>query len=202
MLRQRSILALLLAALALQFAAFTCSAQPTAAHREALIRYLEASRTLAIIRHFGLPIMIRAAAVERWGFDFRTLGADEILAMESKLEAAYLENKLVELHARHLTKEDAMGKVRFYESEPGRRIVAARLRTMLPSTDPLLTSGLLAPTEQDQQALAAFMQTPTGIRLNSVGFALAQELAGAQEAFADRAVERYVSERGLPNRRK
>jgi hypothetical protein len=199
--RVRSTLAVLVGMLALQFSALTVSAQVSAAHREALIRYIEASRTLAIVQHFGLPIMIRVAAVERWGFDFRTLGADQILAMESKLEATELVHKLVELHARHLTAKQARGVAQFYESGPGQRILADRLRTLLPSTDPLLVRGLPAPTEQDVQKLVAFMRTPTGVRLQTVGLVLAQDLGGAQEAFADLAVERYVKELGLPNRR-
>jgi hypothetical protein len=197
----RPLLARSFAAVLLFLAAAQCPAQVEPAHRDALLRYLQASRTTVLLRHFGLSLAIREVAVKRWGFVSARLGGAEIDAIQAHISDAELENRLIEAHRARLSAEDAVKIAEFYESEPGRRIVAANLEGMLPAGDPLVRSKPPAPGAAEKEAFETFLVTPAGARLNSVGAALTKEVLKVQDTLADLAVERYVAERKLPNRR-
>jgi len=181
--------------------AATCAAQVADPHRDAVLRYLTASRTLAIMRHVGLLLAIREAAVDRWGFASMDLGADELTAMESHVDAAELEARVVELHRRYLSRDHAADAAQFYESAAGKRALVANVGEILPPADPLRREGAGPVTDSDQQAFRAFMSTPTGQRLQAIDAALAKDLLDAQAQIADVAIERYVARKNLPNRR-
>jgi hypothetical protein len=197
----RSPFAQLLAAAALFLAAAQCPAQVEPTHRDALLRYLQASRTTVLLRHFGLSLAIRDVAVKRWGFVSAQLGGAEIDAIQAHIADGDLENRLIEAHRARLSAEDAVKIAEFYESEPGRRIVAANLAAMLPPGDPLVRAKLPPPGPAEKEAFETFLVTPAGARLNAVGAALTKEVLQVQDTLADLAVERYVAERKLPNRR-
>jgi hypothetical protein len=197
----RSPFAQWIVALMLMLAAAQCPAQIEPAHRDALLRYLQASRTTVLLRHFGLSLAIREVAVKRWGFVSARLGGAEIDAIQAHISDAELENRLVEAHRARLSAEDAVKIAEFYESEPGRRIVAANLEGMLPPADPLVRAKLPPPGPAEREAFETFLVTPAGARLNAVGAVLTKEVLQVQDALADLAMERYVAERKLPNRR-
>ena len=188
-------------ALTLILAAPPCPAQVEPAHRDALLRYLQASRTTVLLRHFGLSLAIREVAVKRWGFVSARLGGAEIDAIQAHISDVELENRLIEAHRAQLSAEDAVKISEFYESEPGRRIVAANLEGMLPPGDPLVRSKPPVPGAAEREAFETFLVTPAGARLNAVGAVLTKEVLQVQDTLADLAVERYVAERKLPNRR-
>ena len=196
----RASLAQPLAVFALLLVATQSPAQVEPAHRAALLRYLQASRTVVLLRHFGLPLAIREIAVKRWGFDTGKLGAAEIAAMEAHIPQGELEERLVEAHRSRLSADDAVKIAEFYESEPGRRIIAANLEGMLPPADPLVSSNLPFPGAAEREAFELFLVTPAGARLNAAGSLLTKEVLRVQESLANLAVERYVAERKLPNR--
>jgi hypothetical protein len=198
----RSPFALLLAAAALFLAAAQCPAQVEPAHRAALVRYLQASRTTVLLNHFGLSLAIREVASKRWDFDSARLSGAEIDAIQANISEAELENRLIEVHRVRLSAEDAVKIAEFYESAPGRSLVAANLEGMLPPGDPLVRNKPPAPGQAEKEAFEAFLVTPAGARLNAVGAALTKEVLKVQDTLADQAVERYVAERKLPNRRR
>ena len=191
------------AAAALLMAAPDTPAQESAAggHRAAVAQYLAASRSLVAIRHFGMPVSIREAAVDNWGFESIKLGGDQILAMEAYVDAAALEGRIIELHVKHLTADQALESARFFESAAGKRIVSANVGNMLPSSDPLALDGTPQIAAADQKAFEKFMAGSAGRRLKEVGPTVTEELLRIVTEFADKAVERYVREKGLPNRR-
>ncbi len=189
-------------ALTLVLVAAQCPAQVEPAHRDALLRYLQASRTTVLLQHFGLLLAIREVAVKRWGFVSARLGGAEIDAIQAHISDAELENRLIEVHRERLSAEDAVKIAEFYESAPGRSLVAANLEGMLPTSDPLVRNKPPAPGPAEREAFEAFLVTPAGARLNAVGAVLTKEVLKVQDTLADLAVERYVAERKLPNRRK
>jgi hypothetical protein len=176
--------------------------EPTAEHRAALTRYLTASRTHVVTRHFALPISIRQAAIERWGFDHVTLGVDAILAMEAQVDEAALESTVLALHARHLSADVLSAAADFYESDVGRRLLRALVGSLLPSTDPLFQEKPSPPTPDDQRAFEAFIRTPAGQQLKAIEARVTAELLQTIAATADRAVGDYVRVKGLPNKRR
>jgi hypothetical protein len=188
-------------ALTLFLAAVQCPAQVEPAHRDALLRYLQASRTTVLLRHFGLSLAIREVAVKRWGFVSARLSGAEIDAIQAHISDAELESRLIEAHRGRLSAEDAVKIAEFYESAPGRSLVAANLEGMLPTSDPLVRNKPPAPGPAEREAFEAFLATPAGARLNAVGAVLTKEVLKVQDTLADLAVERYVAERKLPNRR-
>jgi hypothetical protein len=197
----------LVAALAtlLLFFAPPGSAQVDSAHRLAVARYLEASRTVAFLRHFALPIAIRAAATEDWNFDSPVLDAGTILAMESQVDAAEFEGRVLALHVRHISAADANEVAAFYESPPARRFLAVAMAegNFLPSTDPLLRDGV--PREmrpEDKQAFEAFLRVPAAQRLKAAEKEAIREINALLRDFANRAVERHVTAHKLPQHRR
>lgn len=147
-------------------------------------------------------LAIREAAVERWGFSSTALGGDQIIAMEKHVGVSELDARLIDLHRPRLSADDAAKIAEFYETESGQRLIASNLEGMLPSSDPLVRNKPSRPAESDTRVFEAFLATPAGVRLNAVSPALTKEILDAQDALANLAVERYVVERKLPNRRK
>lgn len=135
--------------------------EPTAEHRAAVTRYLTASRSHVVTRHFALPISIRQAAIEGWGFDHMTLGVEAILAMEAHVDEAALESTVLALHARQLPVDVVSAAADFYESDVGRRLLRALVGSLLPSTDPLFQPTPSPPTPDDQRAFEAFKSAST-----------------------------------------
>ena len=170
-------------------------------HRAAIVRYLAASRTLAVITHFALPVAIRDAAVGHWGFDPTSLGVDVILGMEQHVDAGALESDIVAAHARHLSAAVATDVAEFYESPLGRRMLREAIGGLLPSTDPLARQGPGTLDVDDKRAFDAFMQTPAGQSLKAAEAPVTAAVLGITTAVADRAVGAYVRAKGLPNRR-
>jgi hypothetical protein len=178
------------------------SSEPTAEHRAALTRYLTASRTLVMTRHFALPIAIREAAVDRWGFDRMTLSGDEILRMEQHIDDAAFESTVLALHARHLPIDVVSAAADFYESAVGRRVLRESMGGFLPSADPLFQErpGQLRP--EDQRAFEDFLRTPAGQQLKAAEARVTAEFLLTIATTADRAVGDYVRTKGLPNTRR
>jgi hypothetical protein len=178
------------------------AAEPTADHHAALTRYLTASRTHVVMRNFALPLSIREAAVDRWGFDGVTLSVADILAMEAQVDAAALESTVLALHARHLPVDVVSAAADFYESDVGRRLLRASIGSLLPSADPLFQQPPSPPTPDDQRAFEAFLRTPAGQQLKAVEARVTVELLQTIATTADRAVGDYVRAKGLPNKRR
>ena len=169
-----------------------------AKHRAALERFLRASRTLAVIRHAGVPAMIAATAVNGWGFGLSDLRVAEIV---SHLDGKALEDRIVEIHARYLTADQATGAAAFYESPASTRILGDVLRGSLPATDPLVREDVAPPTEADRRAFQGFSEGTVGAHVRVVTPLINEEVLRAVDEAADRAVERYVAQNALPHRR-
>lgn len=184
------------------FAPAVAAQGPADSHRAAIARYLTASRTREVIDHFILPIGIRGAAVDRWGFDGMTLDADTILEMELAVDRRALEQAVVDVHVRHITAADATAIANFYETPNGQRYLHESIGGMLPSTDPPARQGPSELSTEDRAAFAAFLNTPLAGRLKAAEAAAVTELMRAVDAAADDAIRKYVRARGLPNTRR
>lgn len=169
-----------------------------AKHRAAVERFLRASRTLAVISHAGVPAMIGAAAVNAWGFGLSDLRVAEIVP---HLDRTALEDRIVEIHARYLTADQATTAAVFYESPSSTRILGDLLRGSLPATDPLVGGDVAPPTEADRRAFQGFSEGAVGAHVRVVTPLINEEVLRAVDEAADGAVERYVARNALPHRR-
>jgi hypothetical protein len=170
--------------------------------RAAVERLFEALRTMAIVEHLILPTQVRNQAVESWGFSPLTLGVDEVLAMEERVDRRALREEIVEAHLAYLSAAQALEAAQFFESAPARRVWAAQVRDSLPASDPMRQAKLPPPTAEDQRALAEFSRTPVGMHLAKVNPAINSRVQVAIEAATDAAIGNYVAARGLPNTRR
>ena len=178
-------------------------AQPDdAAHRSAVDRLVTALRTMAMIEHFALPLQIRSVAVDEWGFDGRTLGLDEILAIERHVDIAALRDAIAKAHMTALSTEQALEAARFFESEPARRVLASQLADGIPSSDPLRRANLPPPSDADVRAFEQFATTPVGKHLVSANPSINERAQRALEAAVDSAIQKYVAAQRLPNTRR
>ena len=178
------------------------SSEDVSVQREAVIRYLAASRTIVVVRHFFVPLKIREIAVDRWGFDGMSLNSDDLRAIESHVDRSGLEAAVIALHARHVTAVDADEIAQFYETEIGRRLVRHTIGMFLPSSDPLSRQRDEPVTLQDEARFRSFLATPAARRLKAVERQLAAELQTLVADAADAAIAAYVRARGLPNLRR
>ena len=169
-----------------------------ASHRVALERFLRASRALAVISHSGVPAMISAAAVRDWGFRPGELKVAEIV---SDVDGRALEDRIVEIYARYLTTKQAGDAAAFYESAPSRRILGEILRGSLPPTDPLVRGDVAPPTDADRREFKRFSESALGTHVRTVTPLITEDVLGAVDEAAARAIERYVTRNALPNRR-
>jgi hypothetical protein len=169
-----------------------------ARHRGALERFLRASRALAVISHSGVPTMIAAAAVQDWGFGPGELKVAEVVP---DVDSRALEDRIVEIHARYLTTEQAGDAAAFYESAPSRRILGEVLRGSLPATDPLVRGDVAPPTDADRRAFKRFSESALGTHVRTVTPLITEDVLRAVDEAAARAIERYVTRNALPHRR-
>lgn len=169
-----------------------------ARHRGALERFLRASRALAVIGHAGVPAMITAAAVQEWGF---APGEVKVAEIVPDVDSRALEERIVEIHARYLTTEQAGDAAAFYESAPSRRILAEVLRGSLPATDPLLRGEVAPPSEADRREFKRFSESALGTHVRTVTPLITEDVLRAVDEAAARAIERYVTRNALPHRR-
>lgn len=169
-----------------------------ATHRAALERFLRASRTLAVIGHAGVPAMIAAAAMNEWGFGLSDLRVAEIVP---DVDTRALEHRIVEIHARHLTAQQAAAAADFYDSGPGRRVLRDVLRDSLPPSDPLVAADAPPPTDADRRAFQQFSESPIGTHVKAVTARINEEVLHAVGEAADRAIARYVARTSRPHRR-
>lgn len=172
--------------------------QLDATHRAALERFLQASRTRAVISHSGVPAMIAAAAMNEWGFGLADLRVAEIVP---DVDGRALDDRIVEIHGRHLTAEQAAGAAAFYESAPSTRMLAHLLRGSLPASDPLARGDVGPPSESDRQAFQQFSESALGAHIRAVTPLITEGVLQAVDEAAGRAIERYVTRNGLPHRR-
>lgn len=183
--------------------AFAAGAQSDEQRQRAAIeRLFDALRTMAIVDHLILPTQLRNHAVESWGFQPLTLGVDEILAMEERVDRRALREEIVEAHMAYLSAAQALEAAQFFESAPARRVWAAQVRDSLPSSDPMRQAKLPPPTAEDQRALEEFSRSPVGMHLAKVNPAINSRVQIAIEAATDAAIGKYVAARGLPNTRR
>ena len=170
--------------------------------RVAIERLFEALRTMAVVEHLILPTQLRNQAVESWGFQPLTLGVDEVLAMEERVDRRALREEIVEAHLAYLSAAQALEAAQFFESAPARRVWAAQVRDSLPSSDPMRQAKLPPPSAEDQRALEEFSRSPVGMHLTKVNPAINSRVQIAIEAATDAAIGKYVAARGLPNTRR
>ena len=154
-------------------------------HEAALERYLSASRTLVVVRESDIPQAIREGAVERWGFDAGSLDAARVARIRSYGDEAALLDYVTALHFRNLNVHELHYAAEFLETGAGRD---------------MLSGKILSPA--DKQRYVEFMQSPIGARIEEFDGFLSRELPRALLDYADKAMEIYVRESGLPNRRK
>ena len=178
------------------------SSEDVSAQRAALIRYLAASRTIVVVRHFFVPLKIREIAVDRWGFDGMSLNSDDVRAIESYVDQPGLEAAVVALHARHVTAADADEVAQFYETEVGRRLVRHTIGMFLPSSDPLSRQRDEPVSPQDEARFKTFLSMPAARRLKAVERQLTADIQTLVADAADAAIAAYVRARGLPNMRR
>jgi hypothetical protein len=101
-----------------------------------------------------------------------------------------------------LSTEQALEAVRFFESEPARRIPATEIGDGLPSSDPLRRANLPRATSEDERALEQFGKTAIGQHLAKVNPIINARAQRAVEAAADSAIQKYVAAQRLPNKRR
>jgi len=183
--------------------AFNAGAQSDEQRQRAAVeRLFEALRTMAVVEHLILPTQLRNQAIESWGFQPLTLGVDEVLAMEERVDRRALREEIVEAHLAYLSAVQALEAAQFFETAPARRVWAAQVRDSLPSSDPMRQAKLPPPTAEDQRALEEFSRSPVGIHLTKVNPAINSRVQIAIEAATDAAIGKYVAARGLPNTRR
>jgi hypothetical protein len=183
--------------------AFNAGAQSEEQRQRAAVeRLFEALRTMAVVEHLILPTQLRNQAIESWGFQPLTLGVDEVLAMEERVDRRALREEIVEAHLAYLSAVQALEAAQFFETAPARRVWAAQVRDSLPSSDPMRQAKLPPPTAEDQRALEEFSRSPVGIHLTKVNPAINSRVQIAIEAATDAAIGKYVAARGLPNTRR
>ena len=179
-----------------------CAQTDEQRQRVAVERLFEALRTMAVVEHLILPTQVRNQAIESWGFQPLTLGVDEVLAMEERVDRRALREEIVEAHLTYLSAAQALEAAQFFESAPARRVWAAQVRDSLPSSDPMRQAKLPPPTAEDQRALEEFSRSPIGMYLAKVNPAINSRVQVAIEAATDAAIGKYVAARGLPNTRR
>ena len=93
-----------------------CAQSEEQRQRVAIERLFEALRTMAVVEHLILPTQLRNQAVESWGFQPLTLGVDEVLAMEERVDRRALREEIVEAHMAYLSAAQALEAAQFFES--------------------------------------------------------------------------------------
>ena len=112
-----------------------------------------------------------------------------------------LEDRIVEIYARYLTTKQAGDAAAFYESAPSRRILGEVLRGSLPPTDPLVRGDVAPPTDADRREFKRSSESALGTHVRTVTPLITEDVLGAVDEAAARAIERYVTRNALPNRR-
>jgi len=174
---------------ALVFALAGCGTAPPGGiskdHEAALNHYLRASRTLILVRETYIPQAIREGGTGRWGFDEGSLDAARIARIRSYGDEAALLEYVTALHYRNLNVHELHYAAEFLETSAGRN---------------LLAGNALSPA--DKRSYDEFMSNPIGLRMEEFDGFLSRELPKALVDYTDKAMEIYVRENRLPNRRK